>query len=85
MKLRVKFEPRDIWIGAFVDTEKRKLYVCVVPCLPIILSTGEDSRPVRIEDVFAPTVDEDAEFMRRRAAEKLNPTGEDNDEEGDRR
>jgi hypothetical protein len=36
MRLRVKFEPRDLWLGVFVDTDRRRLYVCLVPCLPII-------------------------------------------------
>lgn len=27
------FEPRDLWIGVFVDTERRRLYVALVPTL----------------------------------------------------
>lgn len=37
MGVRVKFEPRDLWLGVFVDTAQRRLYICVVPCLPIIV------------------------------------------------
>jgi hypothetical protein len=38
MSVRIKFEPRDLWIGAFVDTERRRLYLCVVPCFPVVLA-----------------------------------------------
>jgi hypothetical protein len=40
MRLRIKVEPRDLWIGAYVDPAARRLYVCVVPCLPIVLDWG---------------------------------------------
>jgi len=39
MSIRVEFEPRDLWVGAFVDTDKRRLYVCIVPCFPVVLET----------------------------------------------
>lgn len=38
LSIRLKWEPRDLWVGLFVDTEKGRLYVCLVPCLPIIVS-----------------------------------------------
>lgn len=47
MKIKIKFEPRDIWIGVywttnFLWTRKEsvktvKIYICIIPCLPIIL------------------------------------------------
>ena len=39
-RVRVKFEPRDIWLGLFVDTAKRRLYVCLLPCLPVIIDVS---------------------------------------------
>ncbi len=36
MAVRIKFEPRDLWWGAFVDTQQQRLYVCLLPCFPII-------------------------------------------------
>lgn len=39
--MKIKFEPRDLWIGVYVDTRGRKLYLCVLPCIPIILTLGQ--------------------------------------------
>lgn len=36
MKLTIKFDRRDIWVGAFWDREKRTLYVCPLPMLVFI-------------------------------------------------
>lgn len=44
MNVTVKFEPRDIWIGAYWDLSKSvespyrrlKIYICIVPLFPII-------------------------------------------------
>lgn len=44
MALRVKFEPRDLWIGAHVDTKKMRLYVCVVPTLPLVIEPSLHGR-----------------------------------------
>ena len=45
MEIKVKFEPRDIWVGVFwdltrsIESSYRRLdvYVCVVPMIPIRL------------------------------------------------
>lgn len=34
---RIKFEPRDLWVGVFVDTDKQRLYICLLPCFPIVI------------------------------------------------
>lgn len=31
--MKVRFAWFDMWIGVYVDTEKRRLYVCPLPCL----------------------------------------------------
>lgn len=36
-RIRIKFEPRDLWLGLFVDTERRRLYICLVPCFPVVI------------------------------------------------
>jgi len=49
MKIKIKFEPRDIWIGCYwnkVSFENEpellgrrsilKIYICIIPMLPII-------------------------------------------------
>lgn len=35
--IRLKFEPRDLWVGAYIDTAKQRLYVCAVPALPVVV------------------------------------------------
>lgn len=45
--IKLKFEKRDCWIGVFWDrdydvsdvweTETLSIYICLLPCLPIIL------------------------------------------------
>lgn len=34
-KYRVSFAWYDLWIGYFIDTNKRKKYICILPCLLI--------------------------------------------------
>ena len=45
MTVRVKFEPRDLWVGVFVDKSWweggrrwHRLYVCLLPTLPIVIA-----------------------------------------------
>lgn len=44
LRVRLKFEPRDFWIGAFFAKAEptmpwtRRIYVCLVPFLPIVIS-----------------------------------------------
>lgn len=38
VKVKIYFEPRDLWIGVYWDRKGSILthvYVCLVPCLPI--------------------------------------------------
>lgn len=44
MRIRLKFEPCDLWVGAYFsyadgrfDTVHR-LYICLVPMLPIVIT-----------------------------------------------
>lgn len=48
-KVRVYFEPRDLWVGVYWNYEKDKylvpaskldIYICIIPMFPIRLSWG---------------------------------------------
>ncbi|MEO1063636.1 MAG: hypothetical protein AAFZ07_19645 [Actinomycetota bacterium] len=39
MRVRVRFEPRDAWIGAYFDTDRRRVYLCLVPFLPLVIES----------------------------------------------
>lgn len=32
------FEPRDLWVGVFLDTRKRAIYILPLPCLGVRVS-----------------------------------------------
>lgn len=40
--VRIRFEPRDLWIGLFWDrsalTGNLCLYLCLIPCFPICVT-----------------------------------------------
>lgn len=40
MSIRVKFEPRDVWIGVYWNREPNalKFYICFLPLLPVIVT-----------------------------------------------
>lgn len=35
MKITLAFKWYDLWVGLFVDAEKRRLYFCPLPCVLI--------------------------------------------------
>lgn len=37
MRVRPIFAWYDLWVGAFYDREKRRLYVLPLPCLGIVI------------------------------------------------
>jgi hypothetical protein len=50
MRLRVLFEPRDLWVGLFwtwrtyASSRRLELYVCVIPMLPLLIIFPERAR-----------------------------------------
>lgn len=43
MRLSIKFEPKDLWVGVFWDRcgfSGYVVYVCLIPMLPIRLEWG---------------------------------------------
>lgn len=54
--MKIKFEPRDIWIGLYwckgsrvtsmeVDYQIYIFFVCIVPCFPIIIQWNKNIKP----------------------------------------
>ncbi len=42
MKIRIYFEPRDIWLGVFWDRRPElNVWVCLLPMLPIHVRFGK--------------------------------------------
>lgn len=44
LQVRVKFEPRDVWVGVYVAKPEaaipwtRRVYMCLIPMLPLVVS-----------------------------------------------
>lgn len=39
----IEFEPRDMWLGVYLDVkegELKRIYICLLPMLPIVLRFG---------------------------------------------
>jgi hypothetical protein len=36
-RIRLSFAWYDIWIGAYIDTDKKRLYICLLPTLLITI------------------------------------------------
>ena len=37
-KIKFSFAWYDLWIGAFVDTNKKRLYICLIPTLLLTIN-----------------------------------------------
>jgi hypothetical protein len=36
-RIKLSFAWYDLWVGAFIDQAKRRLYICPLPCLLITI------------------------------------------------
>ena len=44
MTIKPLFAWYDLWIGAFWDQNKRRLYILPLPCIGVVIDFGEASR-----------------------------------------
>jgi hypothetical protein len=53
VKISIKFDPHDLWIGAYwkVERPRLKVYICLIPMLPICIEVRR-ALPYRPEDVI---------------------------------
>lgn len=42
VRIRPLFAWYDLWVGLFVDTHKKRLYILPVPCLGLVVELKED-------------------------------------------
>jgi hypothetical protein len=44
MRVRLLLEPRDLWVGIYWTwaEEGLRIYVCLVPCLPILVTMSRE-------------------------------------------
>ncbi len=44
MSIKILFDPRDLWIGVYWDKVGyvTRIFVCIIPCLPILFEWRED-------------------------------------------
>lgn len=68
--MRVRFIAAwyDLWVGAYWDRRRRRLYLLLVPCLGIVIHFGSNTDGQNEDD------DEDPEQARRRAINARIPT-----------
>lgn len=45
VSVRPIWEPRDLWVGAFLDTKKRRLYLLPLPTLGLVLELHRTRDP----------------------------------------
>jgi len=38
MKISISFAWYDLWVGVFIDKQKRKIYICPIPTLLLTIS-----------------------------------------------
>lgn len=40
MRASLRFAWFDLWVGAYVDRERRRVYVCPLPCVLVTIELG---------------------------------------------
>lgn len=59
MKIKIKFKKEDCWIGCYWEKihDSWKIWVCLIPCLPICISIKRDTRPNPLKEKLEKCLD----------------------------
>jgi hypothetical protein len=36
--ISIRYEPRDLWWGIYRDPKHQRIFICIVPCFPIVIA-----------------------------------------------
>lgn len=42
MKIKPIFAWYDLWVGAFIDTQKKRVYILPIPCIGVVIEWRRD-------------------------------------------
>jgi len=74
--MKISFEPRDLWVGFWLDTRRYRLFCCPLPCVAISWTLADPAAVARYDsarralnanylaDVEAGRLEETDEFLR---------------------
>ena len=49
MTVRVFVAWYDLWIGVYVDKARRRVYICLLPCVVVRIGWGKEADHVRTD------------------------------------
>jgi len=53
-RVSLRFAWYDLWVGVYVDTAKRTVYICPLPCVLITVQMRPERWPVPHRHVYRP-------------------------------
>ena len=52
MRIRPIFAWYDLWVGAFIDRPKQRLYLFPLPMLGVVIDFGQEEETVTEQDIY---------------------------------
>ena len=65
MTIKPIFAWYDLWVGVFVDRQKRRLYIFPLPCVGLVIDFGQEEEAVTEQGIFQGTDSPEADEVRR--------------------